>query len=100
MEYLEETLKNELLEKKNAIETASQKLGKANLILGNWVDTYGFAEDPDPRTAIEFGRKESDVHMIQSATWFHEYESIYNLVDIAWDYVREGMKILEDAMKK
>ena len=96
-----EALKHELFETKSSIEYAEAKLEKAETILSRWVQDYSFAEKPDPRAAVAWwsGTNKSR-EAEQAATWFWEYNQIFTIVDIAFDYLLEAKKILNEAIER
>ena len=97
----EEALKHELFETRNSIAYAEVKLDKAETILSRWVQDYSFAEKPDPRAAIAYwSGSDKSQEAEQAAKWFYEYDEIYTIVDIAFDYLLEAKKILNEAIER
>lgn len=95
------TLKHELFEVENNIEYAKVKLDKAETILSHWVQDYSFAEKPDPRAAIAYwSGSDKSQEAEQAAKWFWEYNQIFTIVDIAFDYLLEAKKILNEAINR
>lgn len=95
-------LKHELFEQTNLMEDVLDKLDKADLILGHWVDEYSFYENPNPRAAIEYARSvpvDKDPHKAQSYKWFSEYNTIFQLIRIVSDYVYESRQLLQKAIE-
>lgn len=94
-----EALRHELFETRNSIEYAEVKLYKAETILSRWVQDYSFADKPDPRAAVAWwSGSDKSQEAEQAAKWFYEYNEIYNIVDIAFDYLLEAKKILNEAI--
>lgn len=96
-------LRNELYNKTTAIENALENIKKAELILNHWADEYMFAEKPDPRLAIEYGRScpvSNDILKTQSATWFYDYNLIIQFINIATDYVYATKKELSEILNE
>lgn len=98
----EQELRDELFERTTSIERVIYELDKAKLVLDHWTGEYSFCETPDPRAAIAWGRScgSQDTHQLQSATWFMEYEKIFQFILIASDYVYESQKILKAAIER
>lgn len=95
----QEELQYELFNQTTEVENAINKLDKASMILGHWVNRYVFAERPDPGEAVKCWTSkklgERDMNAEQSYQWFHEYSQIVGLVDIVFDYVHQCKKVLE-----
>lgn len=89
-----------LWDKNNAIEDALNKLDKADIVLQHWTQEYSYSERPNPRAAIDWwnGIDESRAAN-QSAAWFREYNYIFEFIQIAFDYIIESKKILEEGLK-
>ena len=97
----EEALKHELFETRTGIEYALVKLEKADTLLSYWTQEYDFAEKPDPRAAIAYwSGSDKSRNAEQAATWFLEYNQIFTIVDIAFDYLLEAKKILNEAIER
>jgi len=101
----ERNFKKEVFEKTMSIENALVKLEKADTLLSHWTQEYGFNEKPDPRAAIEWGRSLKDDPGRSalgsfSAKWYWEYNSIFDFVNMAFDYIIESQKILNEAMNQ
>jgi hypothetical protein len=97
----QEELQREVIDQGDAIGSALDKLKKANMILSDWTQEYGFIHQPDPRKAMEseaFKSEEGYGEAVDSRKWFHEYNRIYQFIDIVYDYVYESKKILEKAL--
>ena len=96
----QEELQREVLDQNDAIVDALLKLKKANMILDDWTQEYGFSHRPDSRKAMECGScksEEIDREAMNSRKWFCEYNRIYTFIDIVSDYVLESEKLLEKA---
>lgn len=85
--------------KTNAIENAIGKLDKADIILQHWTQEYSYSEKPDPKAAIDWFHGDKSLKARQSAAWFHDYNYIFDFIDIVFDYVLESKKILEEGLK-
>mgnify|MGYP000889802388 CR=1 FL=1 len=100
----ERNLGHGLFETRTAIKNALVKLDKADTILSHWVQEYGFSEKPDPRAATTWSAKVPDRNNPdrageQAFKWYWEYNTIFNFVDMAFDYIMETQKILNEAME-
>ena len=96
-------LKRELANKKDLIGTLERSIDKIGFMLDEFTQDYGFAEKPDPSSALNYIRNMStdspDIHGKQSFTWFWEYNRIFNLVDVSIDYVimaHQALKLEEE----
>ena len=97
----QETLRHELFETRTAIEGALAKLEKADTLLSYWTQDYSFAEKLDPRAAIAYwSGSDKSQEAEQAAMWFWEYNQIFTIVDIAFDYLLETKKILNEAINR
>jgi len=92
-------LKEKLTGKQEIIDNLKHNINKVDFILDDLTQDYSFPEKPDPRAAIEYMRKRSldstNKHGEQSAKWYHEYNRIFNLLNISQDYIttiREEIK--------
>lgn len=83
----QEELHSELHRQSQEVEHAILSLGKANMLLGRWMNEYGASKNPG-------GNEKSE----QSYKWLFEYSQIVGLIDIVSDYVFESKKILEKAV--
>ncbi|WP_035213427.1 hypothetical protein [Desulfitobacterium hafniense] len=89
------------LDQITAMEETLTKLEKAELLLTHWTQEYGFSKKPDPKAAVDWGQSKGGAQTKEqsdSVKWYWEYNLIFNLVDIAFDYVRGSQKMLEDAI--
>lgn len=98
-------LKHELFDNETIMSEVTLKLDRARLILGDWLDDYGFNQEPNPRKAVEWGgtmRNEEghDKEGEQSFKWFIEYNRIYKFIEIVMDYVHGSWKMLDDLLDK
>lgn len=89
----------------DVIDPAVIKLEKAEFLLSSWIQKYGYSEKPDPQAALNWRKDGSKdglegVSRKQSFDWYWEYETIYNMVDIAFDYIEAAKKVLQDGLKK
>lgn len=96
-----EALRHELFETRNSIEYAEVKLDKAEMLLNRWVQDYSFAKKPDPRAAVAcWSGSDKSQEAEQAAKWFWDYNQIFTIVDIAFDYLLEAKKILNEAVER
>ena len=95
-----ENLRQELLAKIDGANRAMEKIEKADFLLKNWVDDYGYIEKPCYNAAMDYwnGSDESR-HAKQSATWLWDYDLIFIYVDMAKDYVFETKNILKEILE-
>lgn len=101
----QETLRHELFETRRGIEDALIKLEKADTLLSHWLQEYEFNQKPDPRAAIEWerslkGEPGRTALGSFSAKWYWEYNTIFNFIDMAFDYIIETQAILSKAMER
>ena len=76
----------------NTIESVIEKLEKANLLLANWTQEYGYSETPNP--ALIFNKNES-IQKEQAFAWNCEYKNIVGTVAIIGDYIAQAKSDLE-----
>lgn len=102
---LEET-KKKYRDLSNLIVSCSVEIDKTLIILEHWIQEYGFYEKPDPWAAIRWSsqvpkenKDEDKEHGKQSFKWFHEYNYIFNFIDIVFDYVYKVGQELEGGLK-
>lgn len=94
-------LRHELFKVESSIDYAKVKLDKAEMLLNRWVQDYSFAKMPDPRAAVaRWSGADKSQEAEQAAKWFYEYNEIYTIVDIAFDYLLEAKKILNEAINR
>lgn len=73
---------------------------KIGFLLNEWINDYGFSEKPNPMAAMEWTQNVNQGrHQEQSAKWFWEYDRIYELIEIAMDYVGYTRELLEEAQE-
>lgn len=97
-----EELRKSKVELQDVIGQVLLKIEKADLIIWDWIEEYGFSEKPDSWAAVKYSSKlpdEKDIHGSNSLKWFYEYNRIFKLIDIASDYVLESRKALDEALK-
>lgn len=104
MDYLKEIerLKSELMEKGNLIEELRYKIKKASFLLSDWKEDYSWNEKPCPYLAIEYSEGvigEGDPGSRKaknSLKWFWEYNRIFELIDIADNYVLDCVMLMRE----
>ncbi len=100
-----EEAKNKYRDLSNLIVSCSVEIDKTLIILEHWIQEYGFNEKPDPRAALRWSsqvpkeNEDEDKHGEQSFKWFHEYNYIFNFIDIVFDYVYKVGQELEGGLK-
>ena len=102
---LEET-KKKYRDLSNLIFNCSVEIDKTLIILEHWIQEYSFYKNPDPWAAIRWNSQvskenedEDKEHGEQSFKWFHEYNYIFNFIDIVFDYVYKVGQELEGGLK-
>lgn len=94
-------LKHELFETRSSMGYADVELDKAETILRRWVQDYDFAKKPDPRAAVAYQNgTDNSREAKQASEWCWDYNHIFTIVDIAFDYILEAKKILNKAIEK
>lgn len=91
------------LDQITAMEETLIELEKARLLLAHWTQEYEFNKKPDPKAAADWwlsNREAQTKEQSDSVKWYWEYDMIFGLVDIAFDYVRGSQKMLEDAIDR
>lgn len=93
--------KREMEDLRSVVENATSGLAKARMLLGNWIEEYGFNKKPDPVAAIaNIQGTERSEEGFQSCKWYFDYDTIFKTVDISYDYVLQTLEDLEKAIRK
>ena len=85
-----------LHEARETLERLDYYNEKISFLISELINDYSFNEKPDPYKAIAWGKNQDEgIHAAQSAKWFWEYNRIYDLIEMIYDYNR----IMRDLLK-
>ena len=104
----ERNYRHELFNSLSTIEDANLKIEYARFLIGDWLEDYSFRENPDPNLALKWLHTISEKPYCerpaeegqQSAKWFMEYDRIFKIVNIAFDYIVDAHNILIKAKEE